>query len=118
MELFPCRALELRALCIELVREAAAVSFLAAAQKVFRHGKALRSQVYVILTGAVRDIQLGDDDLVQEGRGAVALFRRCEKDSLQLRGSVRDATIDSQPVFQNALGPGVLLAAFFQVAEH
>ena len=63
-----------------------------AAQKRIRSGKALTSQVYVLLTGAVRDIQPGRDDLVQEGGGAVAFTRRGEQDSLQLPGSVRRAT--------------------------
>src|SRR5436305_11653455 len=104
MRLFRCRALELTARCIKRVREADAVCFCAAQERI-RPGKALCSQVYVLLIGAVRDIQPGSDDLVQEGRGAVAFTRRCEQDTLQLLGSVRGAT-DRQPAL-NGRGPSV-----------
>src|SRR6266446_7589954 len=97
--LFPHRALELTARRIKRVREADAVCF-SAAQKRIRSGKALCNQVYVLLTRAIRDIQPGGDHLVQETSGAVGFTRRCEQDTLQLRGIVRRAT-DRQPAPQN-----------------
>jgi len=71
----------LRARRIKRGNDAAAVSF-PTAQKRVRCCKALRSQEDVVLTCAVRDIQLSNDDLVQEGGIAVAFFWRCQEDCL------------------------------------